>query len=140
EPGAPVEMRALVGVAPRRRDLLIDFLHLIQDRYGHISAAHIVARAEELRLAQTEVYEVATFYHRFDVVKEGDSSPPALTIRVCETLSCQLAGADALREACESAAWPGVRVVAAPCVGRCEHAPAAIVGRHPVARAPPPGL
>ena len=99
-----------------------------------------MALAEELRLAQTEVYEVATFYHHFDVVKEGDSCPPALTIRVCETLSCQLAGADALREACESAAWPGVRVVAAPCVGRCEHAPAAIVGRHPVDRATLPEL
>ncbi|TMH30375.1 MAG: NADH-quinone oxidoreductase subunit F [Betaproteobacteria bacterium] len=140
DPRASEEIRALLGDAPRRRDLLIEFLHLIQDRYGHISAAHIVALADELRLAQTEVYEVATFYHHFDVVKEGDSSPPALTIRVCETLSCQLAGADALREACESAAWPGVRVVAAPCVGRCEHAPAAIVGRHPVDRATLPEL
>src|SRR5271169_2683865 len=83
---AVAEVRALLGDAPRRRDLLIEFLHRVQDRYGHISAAHIVALAEELRLAQTEVYEVATFYHHFDVVKEGETPPPALTVRVCETL------------------------------------------------------
>ena len=132
DPRAVEEVRALLRDSPRRRDLLIEFLHRIQDRYGHISAAHVVALADEMRLAQTEVYEVATFYHHFDVIKEGESLPPPLTVRVCETLSCQLAGADALLEACGRAGWPGVRVVAAPCIGRCEHAPAALVGRNPV--------
>ena len=94
---ALAEVRALLGDAPRRRDLLIEFLHRIQDAHGCISAAHIVALAQELRLAMTEVYEVATFYHHFDVVKEGEAPPPPITVRVCETLSCQLAGAEALR-------------------------------------------
>src|SRR6202162_742671 len=135
DPQAVTEIGALLGHSPRRRDLLIEFLHRIQDRYGHISAAHILALAEELKLARTEVYEVATFYHHFDVVKEGETPPPALTVRVCETLSCQMAGADALRAACEGANWPGVRVVGAPCIGRGEQAPAAVVGRNPVDRA-----
>jgi len=144
--GRPLDLRAaeeitkLLGDAPRRRDLLVEFLHLIQDKYGHISAAHIVALASEMRLAHTEVYEVATFYHHFEVVKEGETPPPPLTVRVCETLSCQLAGADALREACERAAWPGVRIVGAPCIGRCEQAPAAVVGRNPVDRATTGGI
>src|SRR5438046_7382933 len=96
DPKAREEVRALLKDAPRRRDLLIEYLHRIQDRYGHISAAHILALAEELKLARTEVYEVATFYHHFDVIKEGEAPPPPLTVRVCETLSCQIAGADEL--------------------------------------------
>src|SRR5215467_7038308 len=92
------EVNELLGDAPRRRDLLIEFLHRIQDRYGCISAAHIVALAAEMRLAMTEVYEVATFYHHFDVVKEGDAIPPALTVRICDSLSCELAGAQSLLE------------------------------------------
>ena len=96
---ALAEVRALLGDAPRRRDLLIEYLHRIQDRFGHISAAHIVALAQEMKLAMTEVYEVATFYHHFDVVKEGETPPPPITVRVCETLSCEMAGADALRDA-----------------------------------------
>ena len=135
DPQAQVEVRALLGDDPRRSDLLIEYLHRVQDRYGHISAAHIVALAAELKLAMTEVYEVATFYHHFDVIKEGDTPPPALTIRVCETLSCQMAGADALRAALERRFAPSVRVIGAPCIGRCEHAPAAVVGRNPVDRA-----
>ena len=144
--GRPLDLRAaeeitkLLGDAPRRRDLLVEFLHLIQDKYGHISAAHIVALASEMRLAHTEVYEVATFYHHFEVVKECETPPPPLTVRICETLSCQLAGADALRGACERAAWPGVRIVGAPCIGRCEQAPAAVVGRNPVDRATTAGI
>ena len=102
---------ALLGDAPRRRDLLIEFLHRIQDRYGCISAAHIVALAQELKLAMTEVYEVATFYHHFDVVKERDAPPPQFTVRVCETLSCQMAGADELRAALERAGGRDVRVL-----------------------------
>src|ERR1700681_3008870 len=132
DPQAVSEIRTLLGDAPRRRDLLIEFLHRIQDRYGYISAAHILALAEELKLARTEVYEVATFYHHFDVVKEGETPPPALTVRICETLSCQMAGADALRHAVEGASVAGVRVIGAPCIGRCEHAPAAVVGRNTV--------
>ena len=77
------DVRALLGDSPRRRDLLIEFLHLIQDRYGHLSVAHLNALADEMRLAQTEVYEVASFYAHFDVVKADEAPPPALTIRVC---------------------------------------------------------
>ena len=132
DPAALVDVQALLGAAPRRADLLIEFLHRIQDRFGHVSAAHIVALAQEMRLAMSEVYEVATFYHHFDVVKEGETPPPALTVRVCETLSCQMAGADALRAALARSCGPGVRVVGAPCLGRCEHAPVAVVGRNPV--------
>src|SRR5437762_12596165 len=89
---ALAEVQALLGDSPRRRDLLIEFLHRVQDTFGHIAAAHIVALAQEMKLAMTEVYEVATFYHHFDVVKEGEATPPALTVRVCETLSCAMAG------------------------------------------------
>ena len=135
DPAAVAEVRALLGDAPRRRDLLIEFLHRIQDAFGSISAAHLVALAQELSLAMTEVYEVATFYHHFDVVKEGEAPPPAITVRVCETLSCRLAGADALHAALASACGRDVRVIPAPCIGRCEHAPAAVVGRNPVDRA-----
>ena len=135
DPQALADVQALLGDAPRRRDLLIEFLHRIQDRYGFISAAHLVALAQEMKLAMTEVYEVATFYHHFDVVKESETPPPPLTIRVCETLSCQMAGADDLRAALERTCGPDVRVLGAPCVGRCEHAPVAVVGRNPVDRA-----
>ncbi len=132
DPKSLDEVRALLGDAPRRRDLLIEFLHRIQDAFGSISAAHIVALAQELSLAMTEVYEVATFYHHFDVVKEGDAAPPALTVRVCETLSCRIAGSAELHAAIARACGPGVRVIGAPCIGRCEHAPAVVVGRNPV--------
>jgi formate dehydrogenase len=132
DPRAHEEVRALLGDAPRRRDLLIEFLHRIQDRHGCITAAHVVALASEMRLAMTEVYEVATFYHHFDVVKEGETPPPPVTVRVCETLSCRMAGADALLGAAAAACGPGVRVIGAPCIGRCEHAPAAVVGQRPI--------
>src|SRR5215471_63406 len=129
DPDALAEVRALLADSPRRRDLLIEFLHRIQDQRGCISAAHVAALAQELKLAQTEVYEVATFYHHFDVVKEGEAPPPALTVRVCETLSCAMAGGHALLAELQQRLGPGVRVVGAPCIGRCEHAPAAVVGR-----------
>jgi len=132
---ALAEVQALLGEAPRRRDLLIEHLHRIQDRYGQISAAHIVALAREMRLAMTEVYEVATFYHHFDVVKEDGKAPPALTVRVCDSLSCEMAGANALMRALQPALGEGVRVIPAPCVGRCEQAPVAVVGQNPVAAA-----
>ena len=130
DPRAASEVSALLGGDPRRRDLLIEYLHRIQDAHGHISAAHLVALAAELRLAMTEVYEVATFYHHFDVVKEGDAAPPQFTVRVCESLSCELAGAKELHRAI--AAREGVRIVKVPCVGRCHAAPVAVVGRNPI--------
>src|SRR6201981_2231040 len=123
DPQAREQIRALLGDRERRRDLLIEHLHLIQDRYGHLSAAHLAALAAEMRLSMTEVYEVATFYHHFDVVKEGETPPPAVTVRVCETLSCQMAGAEALRAALAPFEGKDVRVLGAPCIGRCEHAP-----------------
>ncbi|HEX6003943.1 MAG TPA: NAD(P)H-dependent oxidoreductase subunit E [Burkholderiales bacterium] len=132
DPRALAEVKALLGDAPRRRDLLIEYLHRIQDRYGCLSAAHLVALAREMGLAMTEVYEVATFYHHFDVVKEEGKAPPALTVRVCDSLSCEMAGANALIGALKSALGDAVRVVPAPCVGRCEQAPVAVVGQNPV--------
>ena len=123
------EVRSLLGERPRRRDLLIEHLHLIQDKFGHLSAAHLAAIADEMRLAQAEVYEVATFYAHFDVVKEGETPPPALTVRVCDSLSCELAGAQRLMAVLKESLDPSeVRVVRAPCMGRCDTAPALEVG------------
>jgi len=123
------EVRALLGDAPRSRDLLIEHLHLIQDKYGCLSAAHLRALAEEMRLSQAEVYEVASFYAHFDVVKEGQTPPPALTIRVCDSLSCELAGAQALKSALETGLDPKeVRVLRVPCMGRCDTAPTLELG------------
>ena len=133
QPEAAAEIAALLGDRPRRRDLLIEFLHLIQDRWGHISARHIAALADELRLAQTEVYEVATFYHHFDVVKEGDPPPPPVTVRVCDSLSCAIAGAERLLTELKAALDPSaVRVIRAPCMGACAAAPAVMVGKRRV--------
>jgi formate dehydrogenase len=132
DPAALAEVRTLLGDAPRRRDLLIEYLHRIQDANGCISAGHVAALAQEMQLAQTEVYEVATFYHHFDVVKEGEATPSALTVRVCETLSCAMAGSHELLHALRGNLGEGVRVIPAPCIGRCDHAPAAVVGRRPV--------
>ncbi len=125
------EVCALLGDRPRRRDLLIEHLHLIQDEFGHLSAAHLSALADEMRLAQAEIYEVATFYAHFDVVKEGEAPPPALTIRVCDSLSCEMAGAEALRAALQDGLDPAeVRVVRAPCMGRCDTAPVLELGHN----------
>jgi formate dehydrogenase len=135
EPRALAEVRALLKDEPRRRDLLIEHLHKIQDRYGHLGAAHLAALAREMKLAQAEVYEVASFYHHFDIVKEGETAPPALTVRVCDSLSCALAGGEALLDKLKKTLGGGVRVIPAPCMGRCEQAPVAVVHQHPVARA-----
>ncbi|MEM6637284.1 MAG: NAD(P)H-dependent oxidoreductase subunit E [Pseudomonadota bacterium] len=132
------DILALLGDRPRRRDLLIEFLHLIQDRFGHLSVAHIRALAEEMRLAQAEIYEVATFYAHFDPVKEGEAPPPALTIRVCDSLSCELAGAEQLKSALEDGLDPTqVRVLRAPCMGRCDTAPVLEIGHNHIDHATP---
>ena len=135
EAAALEEVRELLGVEPRRRDLLIEHLHRIQDATGHLSDRHLLALAHEMGLTAAEVYEVATFYHHFDVVKDGADAPPALTIRVCDSIACELAGAaDLLRELTDRLGST-VRVTAAPCIGRCEQAPAALVGDRPVGHA-----
>jgi formate dehydrogenase len=137
DPQARDDVRALLGDAPRRRDLLIEHLHKIQDRFGHLSAAHLVALAAEMKMAMAEVYEVATFYHHFDVVKEGDAPPPAITVRVCDSIACDLAGSRALLEKLPALLGRDVRMLPAPCVGRCESAPVAVVGQNPVPHATP---
>ena len=128
DPQALDEVRALLTDRPRRRDLLIEHLHLIQDHYGCISAAHLAALAAEMRLALTEVYEVATFYAHFDVVKEGDLPPPPVTVRVCDSLSCAMAGAERLLKELPGKLGKDVRVVRAPCMGACDRAPVCAVG------------
>ncbi|MEY8828769.1 NAD(P)H-dependent oxidoreductase subunit E [Sedimentitalea sp. XS_ASV28] len=138
EDGALADVRRLLGQAPVRRDLLIEYLHLIQDEYGHLSAAHLRALAEVMRLSQAEIYEVATFYAHFDVVKEGEAPPPDLTIRVCDSLSCELAGAQQLRAALEDGLDPArVRVLRAPCMGRCDTAPVLEIGHNHIDHATP---
>ncbi|MGB5832866.1 MAG: NAD(P)H-dependent oxidoreductase subunit E [Thiohalocapsa sp.] len=135
DPRAVAEIRVLLDGRECRRDLLIEHLHRIQDRYGHLSAPHLVALAAEMKLATTEVYEVATFYHHFDVVKEGETPPPPLTVRVCDSISCELAGAEALIAALEAGLKEDVRIQRVPCIGRCDGAPAAVVGRNPLEHA-----
>jgi formate dehydrogenase len=123
------EVCDLLGGRPRRKDLLIEYLHLIQDAYGHLSASHLRALAELLKLSMAEVYEVATFYAHFDVVREGETPPPALTIRVCDSLSCEMAGATALQQALSDGLEASqVRVLRAPCMGRCDTAPTLELG------------
>jgi formate dehydrogenase len=135
DPKAREEVRVLLGDALRRRDLLIEHLHKIQDRYGCLTAPHLVALADEMKMSMAEVYEVATFYHHFDVIKEGDTFPPATTVRVCGSLACELAGAHKLLEQLPALLGKDVRVLQAPCVGRCETAPLAVVGQNPIPNA-----
>jgi formate dehydrogenase len=129
DPAALAEVRALLGSAPRARDQLIEHLHRLQDHFGHLSATHLAALAREMGLAQTEVFEVASFYHHFDIVKEGEAAPPALTVRVCAGLSCEMAGAQDLLARLPALLGREVRVLAAPCIGRCDQAPAAAAGQ-----------
>jgi formate dehydrogenase len=135
DPRALAEVSALLGDAPRERSLLIEYLHRIQDTYGQISAAHLAALADEMRLAFAEVFETATFYAHFDVVKEGDRNIPALTVRVCDSLTCAMMGGEELLHTLQRELGAEVRVVRAPCVGLCDFAPAAEVGHHFVKRA-----
>ncbi len=135
DPKAREDVLAVLGDAPRRRDLLIEHLHKIQDRYGCLSARHLVALAGEMKMAMAEVYEVATFYHHFDVIKEGDSQPPPITVRVCDSIACDLAGSRELLAILPGLVGSGVRVLHAPCVGRCETAPVAVIGQNPIPNA-----
>jgi len=137
DPAALEEVRALLTDRPRRRDLLIEHLHLIQDRYHHISAPHLAALAFEMKMALAEVYEVATFYSHFDVVKEGEDAPPAITVRVCDSISCAMAGAEALIAKLPKILGKDVRVVHAPCMGACERAPVVAVGHMQTFKATP---
>jgi formate dehydrogenase len=128
---ALAEVQSILGERPRRCDLLIEFLHLIQDDVGYLSVQHLHALAEEMKLSQTEVYEVATFYAHFTIVGENESPPPALTIRVCDSLSCELAGASQLKKALEEGLdLDEVRVLRAPCMGRCDTAPTLEIGHN----------
>ncbi len=135
DPRALEEVSTLLGERERRRDLLIEHLHLIQDKYGHLSAAHLAALAQEMKLALTEVYEVATFYAHFDVVKDGEQPPPAITVRVCDSLSCAMAGAEDLLRELPLKLGRDVRVIRAPCMGACDRAPVCAVGHAQVMHA-----
>ena len=137
---AQAEVRALLGAEPRRRDLLIEHLHKIQDCHRQLSAAHLVALAAEMNLSLAEVYEVATFYHHFDVIREGEAAPAAITVRVCDSLACELAGAKALLERLPHILGREVRVIPAPCVGRCESAPVVVVGQNALPQATADGV
>ena len=127
-------VRSLIGPGPHARDLLIEHLHRLNDAHGALREGHLVALAAEMGLAMAEVAEVASFYHHFEIVRD-DAAVPALTVRVCESLACAMAGAEGLVERLAASLGPAVRVVRAPCVGRCEQAPAAVVGQRPVPHA-----
>ena len=135
DPRAEADIALLLGARPRQRDLLIEYLHLVQDHFGQIAAGHLAALAAELRLSLAEAYEVATFYAHFDVVKEGDEPVPARTIRVCDSIACQMAGAEELIDALDDEELADTRILRAPCIGQCAHAPAAVVGQNVIARA-----
>jgi formate dehydrogenase len=135
DPDAAADVRRLLGDEPRRRDLLIEHLHKVQDRFGSLPAAHLTALAHEMNLSAAEVFEVATFYHHFDVVKEGDGPIAAINVRVCDSLSCELAGAKRLLQSLRQSLGPDIRITPVPCVGRCEQAPVAVVGQNPVVHA-----
>lgn len=135
---ALTEVRALLGDKPRRKDLLIEHLHLIQDEYGHLSVDHMRALAEEMRLSQAEVHEVASFYAHFDLIADNETPPPETTIRVCDSLSCELAGAQQLLQSLKEGVNPEkVRVVRAPCMGRCDTAPVLEIGHLHIDEATP---
>ncbi|MGR3914068.1 MAG: NAD(P)H-dependent oxidoreductase subunit E, partial [Gammaproteobacteria bacterium] len=136
---ARAQVRELLGDGALQRDLLIEYLHVIQDRHACLSAAHLAALAEAMKLSMTEVYEVASFYAHFDIVMEGETPPPPRTIRVCDSIACQLAGAEELLRAVRASA-PDVRVLRAPCMGRCERAPIAALGRYHVCNANADGV
>jgi len=130
QPDARADIESLLGSAPRSAEYLIEHLHKVQDRFGMLSTAHLAALAQAMKLSQAEVFEVATFYHHFDVVKEGEEASARVTVRVCNTLSCHMAGSVGLLEDLSAMLGAGVRVVSAPCIGRCGEAPAVSVGQN----------
>lgn len=139
EDAALAEVRALIGPPPpggHRRDLLIEHLHVVNDAFSGLFERHLVALSRELNLPMAEIYEVATFYHHFEVIRDGEAAP-GLTVRVCDSLSCSLAGADELLKKLPAILGANVRVQAAPCIGRCEQAPAVAVGQRVVPLATP---
>ncbi len=135
DPVALQQIQELLGNTPTQRDHLIEYLHLIQDKFAHISADHITALASVMKLATTEVYEVASFYHHFDIVKEGHHAPPELTIRVCDSVSCEMNNANNIIKSLENKYKGKIRIQPVPCVGRCEQAPVAVVGTNAIPHA-----
>ena len=131
---ALAEVSALLSGQALRRDLLIEHLHLIQDAHGQIAARHLAALAELMHLSQAEVYEVATFYAHFDVRLEGDPDLPRVTVRVCDSITCAMHGAEDLLAELTANPPAGARVVRAPCIGLCDHAPALEVGHRSIGR------
>src|SRR5699024_8742118 len=131
EPAARAAVQETLADMPRRRDLLLEALHLLNDRYRCLYAAHLVALAAELRLSMTEVYEVATFYHHFDIIMDPHAEPADLTVRVCDSMTCAMCGAEELIADLEGSLAANVRVQRVPCVGRCQDAPVAICGQNP---------
>jgi formate dehydrogenase beta subunit len=129
DPKALGEVRALLGGRPVARDYLIENLHLIQDAYGCLSAAHLAALAQLMQLAQAEVYEVASFYHHFDVVKENETAPPGVTIRVCDSIVCAMKGSNEVIDRLKTMVGKDVRVLHAPCIGACDKAPVAAMNK-----------
>ena len=128
DPVALAEVQAMLGERERRRDLLIEHLHVLQDHYGCLHARHLAALAEEMRLALVEVYEVASFYAHFDIVMDDEAPPPELTVRVCDSLTCELFGAQALLGELPGRLGDAVRVMRAPCMGGCHNAPVVAIG------------
>ena len=126
------EIAQLLGDAPRTRDMLIEHLHKIQDRYHCISKPHILALAIDMRLPVAEVYETATFYHHFDVLEDSATPPPPITLRICQSLSCEMFGARELIAGLKAENMNRVRIQPVPCVGRCDAAPIAVVGTNPI--------
>jgi formate dehydrogenase beta subunit len=122
------EVQAILGDRPRSRDLLIEHLHALQDHFGCLHARHLVALSHDMKMAITEVYEVASFYAHFDIIEDGEEAPPRLTVRVCDSLSCALAGSERLKGQIAERLGGGVRVVRAPCMGACHNAPAVAIG------------
>jgi len=132
EPKAAIEVATLIAKTPRTRDMLIEALHLLQDAYGCITAQNLVALAEEYQLPLSEVYETATFYHHFDVLKDDEAPPAEITVRVCNSITCDMMGSKELTQSLRSSQKKNVRVLSAPCMGGCDRAPAAMLGQNQI--------
>lgn len=128
DPDVMKQVQKILGKRPRRRDLLIEHLHLIQDRFGYISTKHLVALAHEMQMAMAEVYEVASFYAHFDILRDDEKAPPSITLRLCDSVTCAMYGADTLLEEAEELVGKDVRIIRSPCMGACDKAPVAALG------------